>query len=65
MPVMDGWEFRQRQQADPQLAKIPVVVLTAHADAEEAAAEMGASGYLRKPVSLRQLLSTVRRFCDA
>ena len=25
MPVMDGWEFRRRQRADPGIADIPVV----------------------------------------
>ena len=29
MPVMDGWEFRMRQKEDPELAKVPVLVVTA------------------------------------
>ena len=29
MPVMDGWEFRRQQQADPELAPVPVIVLSA------------------------------------
>src|SRR4051794_9814888 len=29
MPVMDGWEFRRQQQADPQIAPVPVIVLSA------------------------------------
>ena len=29
MPVMDGWEFRRHQLADPTLAAIPVIVLSA------------------------------------
>src|SRR5438105_2276777 len=29
MPVMNGWEFRRRQRADPRLAEIPVVVVSA------------------------------------
>jgi CheY-like chemotaxis protein len=28
MPAMDGWEFRRAQRADPDLANIPVIVLT-------------------------------------
>ena len=30
MPIMNGWEFREQQLADPKLDKIPVVVVTAH-----------------------------------
>jgi hypothetical protein len=29
MPVMDGWEFRMRQKEDPELTKVPVLVVTA------------------------------------
>src|ERR1700704_549950 len=29
MPVMDGWEFRRRQQADPAMSDVPVIVLSA------------------------------------
>ncbi|PYQ78988.1 MAG: response regulator [Acidobacteria bacterium] len=29
MPVMDGWEFRRKQQADPAFADVPVIVLSA------------------------------------
>ena len=64
MPEMDGWEFRAAQRRDPALAEIPVVVLTAHADARQAAASMQAAGFLRKPVSRESLLATVGRFCQ-
>src|SRR3954468_25043711 len=29
MPVMDGWEFRRQQKADPEIAPVPVIVLSA------------------------------------
>ena len=29
MPVMDGWQFRAAQLADPKHADIPVIVITA------------------------------------
>jgi CheY-like chemotaxis protein len=59
MPVMDGWEFRQKQLADPALASIPVVALSAHADVRH----FEAAENLAKPVSLQKLLDTVARFC--
>ncbi len=64
MPVMDGPAFRVAQQADPTLDRIPVVVLTAHANVEAAAREMKAAGWLKKPVRLAQLIDTVRQYCQ-
>jgi CheY-like chemotaxis protein len=63
MPVMNGWEFRALQKTDSTLSGIPVVVITAHADASRAAAEMEAAGFLRKPVKLESLIASVARFC--
>jgi CheY-like chemotaxis protein len=63
MPVMNGWEFRALQKTDAALSEIPVVVITAHADASRAAAEMEAAGFLRKPVKLESLIASVSRFC--
>jgi CheY-like chemotaxis protein len=33
MPVMDGWQFHRAQLRTPQLANIPVIVLSAVAHA--------------------------------
>lgn len=61
MPVMDGVAFRAEQLADPTLSEIPVAVFSAHARAEEAALALNADAYLEKPLSLDELLVTVRR----
>jgi CheY-like chemotaxis protein len=63
MPVMDGWGFRAAQKSDAELGSIPVVVLTAHASAQQTAQEMEAAGFLKKPVRLETLLDTVQRYC--
>jgi CheY-like chemotaxis protein len=63
MPMMDGYEFRAVQESDPSLRDIPVVVLSAHADARTAAMRMNVAGYLKKPVELETLLDTIERFC--
>ncbi|MFT3927164.1 MAG: response regulator [Myxococcales bacterium] len=59
MPVMDGWQFRERQLADPAWADIPVILLSAHLDIETAASKMGAVDWLNKPVPRRALLQAV------
>ena len=60
MPVMDGWEFRARQLQDAGARAIPVIVLSAGGNVEKKAQNLGASGWLRKPVKLQVLLETVR-----
>jgi CheY-like chemotaxis protein len=63
MPVMDGFEFRQEQSADAELAAIPVVLLSAHASVADTAQELSVAAYLKKPVRLEILLEMVARFC--
>jgi CheY-like chemotaxis protein len=59
MPCLDGAGFMKAVQGDPQTADIPVVILTGHPAARKEAAELGAAGFLAKPVELNELLSTV------
>jgi CheY-like chemotaxis protein len=61
MPVMDGWEFRRRQRADPELAHVPVVILSALDQAR--AADLGGPAFLKKPLDFDRLLELVRRYC--
>jgi CheY-like chemotaxis protein len=60
MPVMSGWEFRERQRNHPQYGHIPVVVMTATSTLEAAAID--ATDLLPKPLALEELLSVVRRY---
>lgn len=63
MPVMDGREFRSLQQDDPELAGIPVVLLTADARLDQTAEALKPAAALRKPVNLDALLAAVEKFC--
>lgn len=63
MPVMNGWQFRAEQRQDPDIASIPVVVISAGANLAEQVQPLGVQDYLRKPIQLGQLLATVRRYC--
>ena len=62
MPVMDGWEFRRRQQADPTLANLPVIVLSAADQTRASAAD--AAVFLKKPVDFDRLIHLVRDYCN-
>jgi CheY-like chemotaxis protein len=52
MPRMNGAQLREELQKVPGWAAIPFVVVTADAHARSKAAAMGASSYMKKPVSL-------------
>lgn len=62
MPVMDGITALRTLKSDPDLADIPVLMLTAHTEADEVAEafELGAQDYLRKPCAPVELLARVR-----
>ena len=59
MPVMCGPEFRRWQCLDPQLADIPVLLLSADHRADEVAKALGVAGFLAKPFDLDALLAAV------
>src|SRR3546814_1540915 len=57
MPNVDGLAMLQQIRADAQLAKLPVLMVTAEAKKENiiAAAQAGASGYVVKPFTAATL----------
>jgi CheY-like chemotaxis protein len=61
MPVMDGYEFRRAQDADPKLIEIPVVIMTADGHIEEKAPGLGARAFLKKPVDIDVILETIQK----
>jgi len=63
MPRMDGRAFRQEQLRSPELASIPVVVITAFRDVDPSALELQATDLLKKPFKLQELVSVTRRHC--
>ncbi|MFN7248829.1 MAG: response regulator, partial [Microcystis sp.] len=63
MPRMNGLELLYNLQKDPQLASIPVALLTSRGAERhrQVAATLGASGYFTKPYTERDLLSAAER----
>jgi CheY-like chemotaxis protein len=63
LPHMDGWEATRRLKADSNLAKIPVIVLSAHAmrGDEERARASGCDDFLTKPIDETLLYEKLAR----
>jgi two-component system cell cycle response regulator DivK len=63
MPVMDGFTAVREMQANPQFADIPVIALTASAMTgdRERALNGGFTGYITKPVRLKDLRGEIER----
>lgn len=64
LPTLDGFEVLKRLRAhvEPNIAHLPVVMLTAHGDEVDriVGLELGADDYLPKPFNPRELLARVR-----
>jgi PAS domain S-box-containing protein len=61
MPGMDGWAVLRALKVDPELAHIPVLLITI-VDNAEMGYSLGAADYLTKPIDWRRLGAAVRRF---
>ena len=59
MPHMTGFEFVAALKADPSVPYIPVIFLTSIEDGDLRGKELGAVGYITKPVRADKLLSLV------
>jgi CheY-like chemotaxis protein len=61
MPQMDGYEVCRRLKANEATASIPVIFLTGETDAESesAAREVGAVGFISKPIDPGKLLASI------
>jgi signal transduction histidine kinase len=62
MPRLDGFGVIRELRADPATASVPVIVLSARAgeEARVAGLDRGASDYLAKPFSARELVARVQ-----
>jgi CheY-like chemotaxis protein len=66
MPIMNGWQFLEKQKADTVFESLPVVVISAlpaNTALADAKAVERAVGYIQKPVSLTALMEIVQQYC--
>jgi CheY-like chemotaxis protein len=64
LPEINGWEATRILKADPKLASIPVVAMTAHAMVgdRETALAAGCAECLTKPYQISDLVALVGRY---
>jgi two-component system, sensor histidine kinase and response regulator len=64
MPEMDGYQATARIRAEPRLAKLPIVAMTAHAMAEERdrCLAAGMHAHITKPIDPELLYRTLMQF---
>ncbi len=61
MPGMDGWAVLAALKADPQLAAIPVIMMTI-VDDRNLGFALGAAEYLTKPIDWNRLAAVLRKY---
>jgi CheY-like chemotaxis protein len=61
MPSMDGWGVLSRLKADPELADIPVIMLTI-VDNKNMGYALGASDYITKPIDRARLSAILKKY---
>ena len=66
MPGTNGREVLHEVKADPDLKKIPIVVMTTSEDERDidACYDDGANSYIVKPVEMNRFVEAIRRFTD-
>ena len=61
MPVMDGFDFLRYRNEDPQLATVPVVLVTNAKPHERPT--IGVNDVVRKPIDIDEILFAIKRYC--
>ena len=62
LPKMSGLDATRELRADPRTARVPIIIVTSYALSgdEQKARDAGATAYVAKPYSPRDLLSKIR-----
>lgn len=61
IPGLDGYEVTLRLRAEPSLAKVPIVAITAEGNRDTSLA-VGANGFIEKPIDARTFASTIHGY---
>ena len=67
LPDIDGWEIYRQMKDNEDLAQIPVIVVSARSEAQDAAAGfkvVGNDRYVEKPFEIQHLINTVNEVLE-
>ena len=66
MPNLNGYQTCRRFKADPELGRIPIIILTTKDQPSDEfwASEVGADRFLHKPVDIPTLLATIKTLVE-
>ena len=71
MPVKDGFSAAEQFKKDPQLSKVPVIMLTSYSARRGETSipvsrgfELEAEDYIEKPISPKELLNIVEKYLE-
>lgn len=63
MPGMDGYEVTRRIRANKNLPFIPILLITAYAEADiPQGLDLGANDFIRKPIDYDELMARIKAF---
>lgn len=67
MPIIDGWTAAKHIKAQPELAMIPILAVTAHGEGAEGdrARKAGCSEVITKPVDMAAFLLQIASYLQA
>ena len=66
MPGMDGWDFRTEQMRDPELAAVPVVIVSASGFSRESIqTQFRPAAFVEKPIERTALLGVLRELVSS
>jgi CheY-like chemotaxis protein len=63
MPAMDGWSVLTKLKGTPEVADIPVVMLTM-VNNKEMGFSLGVDDYMLKPIDRADFVSVLRKYCE-
>ena len=67
LPDIDGWDIYRQMKEDEELSKIPVIIVSARSEAQDAAAGhrvIGNDRFVEKPFEVRNLINIVNQVSE-